>query len=145
MSCILIIEGENFDVKGFLKKTKMLPYEKHLKGEKRPFKKSGKQLIYKKNGCRFNLSDADFNDFETQRKDTIKFLKENYKKLKSLSSFGLNENETPIMGFGIENQMVNFWCQTEYLQPELLKLSGELNFGIEISLYHSALESDENE
>jgi hypothetical protein len=145
LSCILIIEGENFDVDGFLEITEMKPYEKHLKGEKRPFKKTGKQLIYKKTGCRFELSDADFNDFETQRKDVIKFLNENFKKFKSIYSFGLNIKEIPTIGFGIENQMADFWCQTEYLQPKLLKLAGELNFGIEISLYHPTLENDESE
>ena len=145
MSCILIIEGEKFDVNGFLEITEMQPYEKHLKGEKRPFKKTGKQLIYEKSGCRFELSNADFNDFETQRKDVIKFLTDNFKKLKSIYSFGINISEVPTIGFGIENQMADFWCQTEYLQPELLKLAGELNFGIEISLYHPALEEDENE
>ncbi|MFD1064126.1 hypothetical protein ACFQ1Q_12785 [Winogradskyella litorisediminis] len=142
MSCILIIEGKKFDVDGFLEITKMQPYEKHFKGEKRPFKKEGKQLVYEKNGCRFELSNADFNDFEAQRRDTIKFLNKNFKKLKSIYSFGLKITEVPTISFGIENQMADFWCQTEFLQPELLKLSGDLHFGIEISLYHPAVEND---
>jgi len=145
LSCILIIEGKKFDVDGFLESTKMQPYEKHIKGEKRPFKKTGKKPIYEESGCRFDLSTADFNDFETQRKDAIKFLKENFEKLKSLYDFGLKKSEVSSIGFGIENQMADFWCQTEYLQPELLKLAGDLNFAIEISLYHPALEDDENE
>ena len=41
--------------------------------------------------------------------------------------------------------MADFWCQSEYLQPELLKLAGELNLGIEISLYHPVLEDEESE
>lgn len=145
MSCILRIEGEKFDVDGFLEITKMEPYEKHRKGEKRLFKKTGKQLFFEESGCRFELSNADFNDFDTQRKDAIKFLNDNYKKLKSIYSFGLKKTEVPTIDFGIENQIADFWCQSEYLQPELLKLAGELNFGIEISLYHPALEDEESE
>lgn len=145
MSCILIIEGEKFDVIGFLEITEMHPYENYLIGEKRPFKKNGEELTYKKSGCKFELSVADFNDFETQRKDVTQFLMTNFKKLKSVYSFGLSKSDVPIIAFGIENQMVGFWCQTEYLQPELLKLAGELNFGIEISLYHPASKEEDIE
>ena len=145
MSCILIIEGSEFDVNEFLKETELSPYEKHLKGDKRPFKKLNKPMNYETSGCRFDLSKADFNDFEVQRKDAILFLNQNYEKLKKLNKFGLNKNEIPVIGFGIENQMADFWCQTEYLQPELLKLTGNLNIGIEISLYHPATEENETE
>jgi len=145
LSCILIIEGSEFDVNEFLKETELSPYEKHLKGDKRPFKKLNKPMNYETSGCRFDLSKADFNDFEVQRKDAILFLNQNYEKLKKLNKFGLNKNEIPVIGFGIENQMADFWCQTEYLQPELLKLTGNLNIGIEISLYHPATEENETE
>ena len=145
MSCILIIKGFEFDVNGFLKETELNPYEKHLKGDKRPFKKLNKPMIYETSGCRFDLSKADFNDFETQRNDVILFLNQNYTKLKRLNEFGLDKKEIPVIGFGIENQMADFWCQTEYLQPELLKLTGNLNFGIEISLYHPAIEENDTE
>ena len=143
MSCILIIEGSEFDVSGFLKETELEPYEKHIKGEKRPFKKLNKPPIYDTSGCRFDLSKADFNEFENQRKDVVKFLNQNFEKLKKLEKYGLNKNEIPVIGFAIENQMADFWCQTESFEPELLKLAGNLNIGIEISLYHPA--TDENE
>jgi len=145
MSCILIIEGSNFDVNGFLKETELNPYEKHLKGDKRPFKKLNKPMIYETSGCRFDLSKADFNDFGTQREDAIQFLNQNYEKLEKLNAFGLEKKEIPVIGFGIENQMTDFWCQTEYLQPELLKLTGNLNIGVEISLYHPATDENETE
>ena len=41
--------------------------------------------------------------------------------------------------------MAEFWCQTEFLQLELLKLVSELNFEIEISLYHPASDEDDEE
>lgn len=143
MSCILIIEGSEFDVNGFLKETELSAFEKHLKGDKRPFKNQDKQLQYETSGCRFDISKADFNDFESQRKDAVQFLNQNYEKLEKLNGFGLNKNEIPVIGFGIEKQIADFWCQTEYLQPELLKLTGNLNIGIEISLYQPATEETE--
>ena len=120
------------------------PYEKHLKGEKRPFKKRNHLDIYNSSGCRFDLSSEDFNNFTQQKIDAINFLKKNKKGLLKMTDLELKESETPVIGFGIENQMADFWCQQEYLQPELLKLSGELNIGIEISLYHPT-EEDNNE
>ncbi|MBA6316962.1 hypothetical protein [Cellulophaga baltica] len=145
MSCILIVEGSEFDVNRFLKETELNPYEKHLKGEKRPFKKLNKPMNYETSGCRFDLSKADFNDFETQRNDVINFLNHNYQKLERLTEFGLDKKEIAVIGFGIENQMTDFWCQTEYLQPELLKLTGNLNIGIEITLYHPEKEENKTE
>jgi hypothetical protein len=145
MSCILIIEGENFNVNEFLRLTELEPYEKHIRGEKRPFKKTGKTDIYESSGCRFDLSNAEFNQFDIQKEDVIKYLKTNLDKLKLIYSLGIKETETPIIGFAIENRMAEFWCQTEYLQPELLKLVSELNFGIEISQYHPASEDEDNE
>jgi hypothetical protein len=145
MSCILIIEGENFNVNEFLRLTELEPYEKHIRGEKRPFKKTGKTDIYESSGCRFDLSNAEFNQFDIQKEDVIKYLKTNLDKLKLIYSLGIKETETPIIGFAIENRMAEFWCQTEYLQPELLKLVSELNFGIEISQYHPASEDEDDE
>ncbi|MBC7557440.1 MAG: hypothetical protein H7195_10830 [Chryseobacterium sp.] len=145
MSCILLIEGENFNVTEFLRVAKMDPYEKHLKGEKRPFKRTGVPDIYESSGCRFTLSEADFDNFELQKIETINYLKNNFEKLKEIYTFGLTETEIPSIAFGIENKMGEFWCQSELLQLELLKLSSELNFEIEISLYHSTLDDEEEE
>lgn len=145
MSCILLIEGENFNVTEFLRVTELEPYEKHLKGEKRPFKKTGRPDIYESSGCRFDLSKADFDMFEVQKNETIDYLKNNLEKLKKVYSFGIKETEIPTIAFGIENKMAEFWCQTEFLQLELLKLVSELNFKIEISLYHPVSDEDDEE
>ena len=145
MSCILIIEGENFNVNEFLRLTELEPYEKHIRGEKRPFKKVGKTDIYETSGCRFDLSNAEFNQFDIQKEDVIKYLKTNIDKLKQIYPLGIKETETPVVGFAIENRMSDFWCQTEYLQPELLKLVSELNFGIEITQYHPASETEDED
>ena len=145
MSCILRINGKDFDVQGFLEITELKPYEQHLKGEKRPFKRTGKQLTYDESGCRFQLSDADFKEFKQQRKDAIHFLTTNFDKLKAIFSFGLSDNENPRIDFGIETRMYDVEVQCDHLEPELLRLAGNLNFGIEISQYQLANEDGESE
>ena len=106
--------------------------------------KIGKKKIHNSSGCSFDLSVADFNDFEQQRKDATEFLKNQYDKLKLVYSFGLDYDENPIIDFGTTTRMHEVEIQCDYLEPELLKLSGNLNFGIEISQYHPALEEDES-
>lgn len=132
MSCILRIDGINFRVDDFIKSTDLKPYRIYRKGDKI---KVGKKKIQNSNGCSFDLSKTGFKDFEQQRKDVIEYLNKNFLQLSTVYSFGLKNDENPTVDFGIENLMMDFWCQTEYLEPELLKLVGNLNFGIEISLY----------
>lgn len=86
------------------------------------------------------MSNADFNYFEQQRKDATEFLKANFDKLETVFSFGPSDNENPIIDFGIATRMHEVEAQFDYLEPELLKLAGNLNFGIEISQYHPAAE-----
>ena len=140
MSCVLRIDGINFKVDDFLKSTNLKPYTIYRKGEQT---KIGKMKIHNSSGCSFDLSIADFNDFEKQRKDATEFLKNQFDKLKSIYSFGLDNDENPIIDFGTTTRMFEVEIQCDYLEPELLKLAGNLNFGIEISQYHPALEEDE--
>ncbi len=142
MSCVLRVEGESFKVDQFLKETGLKAYEKHVKGEKLTIPKKNK-VTHVTSGCTFNLSKVDFDRFDLQKKDAIEFLKSNYDKLKIIFSFGLNQDENPTIDFAIETRMHEVGAQFDYLEPELLKLSGNLDFGIEISQYHPASEEDE--
>ena len=142
MSCVLRIDGTKFKVDDFLKSTDLKPYKIFRIGEKI---KIGKRKFEDSNGCSFDLSKADFNDFEQQRKDAIEFLKIHYKELKTVFEFGLTESEIPTIDFGTTTRMHDVAIQCDYLEPELLKLAGNLNFGIEISQYHPATEDYESE
>lgn len=144
MSCVLRIDGKNFKVDNFLSSTNLSPYEKHFKGEDLVIKKLNKSK-HKTSGCSFDLSGADFNRFDLQKKDAIRFLKENFDKLKEIYSFGLTKDESPTIDFAIETRMNNVGAQFDYFEPELIKLAGILNFGIEISQYHSKSEKDKTE
>lgn len=141
MSCILRIEGDNFKVHEFLKQTNLKPYIAYLKGDELGFTRRGINT-YEINGCSFDLSTADFDRFDTQKKDALNFLELHFEKLKLLPEFGLQIDEVPIIDFGIFTRMFDVAVQSDYLEPKLLKLAGELNFGIEISQY---IESENEE
>lgn len=50
--------------------------------------------------------------------------------------FGLLAEENPVIDFGITTKMhEEYYVHSDYLHPDLLKLAGNLNFGIEISQY----------
>jgi hypothetical protein len=142
MSCVLRIDGSKFKVDDFLKSTDLKPYKIFRVGEKI---KIGKRKFKESNGCYFDLSQAEFNNFEQQRKDAIEFLKSHYNELEKVFGFGLNENENPTIDFGTTTRMNDVSIQCDYLEPELLKLAGNLNFGIEISQYHPSIEDFESE
>jgi hypothetical protein len=143
MSCILRIDGKSFNVDDFLKSTGLKPYKIFRIGEKI---KIGKKKVEDSNGCSFDLSKADFKNFEQQKKDATEFLKINFEQLKTVFSFGLLAEENPTIDFGITTKMHEvFFVHSDYLQPELLKLAGNLNFGIEISQYQPSTEDYESE
>ena len=143
MSCILRIEGENFKVHEFIAETNLEPYIAFIKGDKLGFKRRGID-IYESNGCSFELSNAEFDKFDLQKKDALEFLEKHFDKLKLLFEFGLEKNEIPTIDFGIFTRMFDVQIQSDYLEPKLLKLAGELNFGIEISQYIQS-EEEQNE
>jgi hypothetical protein len=142
MSCVLRIDGKDFKVDDFLKSSNLKPYRIYRKGEKIEI---GKRKLEEGSGCSFDLSTANFNDFEQQRKDAVKFLKTHFDKLNTVFSYGLSKSEIPTIDFGTATRMHNVEIQCDYLEPELLKLAGNLNFGIEISQYHPSAEDLESE
>ncbi|PQV64328.1 hypothetical protein B1R32_1059 [Abditibacterium utsteinense] len=86
------------------------------------------------NGFCIAASDADSYDFEIQKQDVINFLMANYAELERLMSDGESWGS---LDFGIANLIseAGFWSQSEYLQPELLRLAGNLGLTIGISRY----------
>jgi hypothetical protein len=134
MSCILRINGISFDVDDFLNETGLIAYLQFKTGDDIGFKKKGK-VKYETNGCSFDLSTAEFDNFEKQKADTISFLTTHFDKLKKVRSFGLDLDEIPVIDFAIESDTEIYPVQNDYLQPELLKLAGDLSFGIKISHY----------
>lgn len=125
-NCVFHATGENFAVDGFLAVVQAKPYQVFRRGES--FGKKGR--IREHSGFSLDVSDSD-DELSQDVEDAIQFLKKNHALLSKLADWP-----------GVTDRRLDFGCyckgwflQSEYLPPELLKLAGELNIGIELSLY----------
>lgn len=134
MSCILTIGGQNFDVDNFVETTKLRPYRKSYKGQpKFKTKPDGEKLT--RSSISIQTSKADFNNLKKQIADTIRYLKRNKEKL---SLIGATKGiEYAVLDFGIDLRIdrKKVLTQSDTFPSELLKLAGDLNLDIELSIY----------
>jgi hypothetical protein len=137
MSCVLRISGKLFDVSRFIGDTNLKPYKTFKKGEL--IESVKKQHRYHDNGCYFDASKAEFDNLNKQISDSIRFLKKNFKHFKSLSKYGIKQNDQAVLDFGIESRLKkNIVVQSDRFPSELLLICGELGFAIELSQYWTA-------
>lgn len=140
MSCILTINGRNFDVDTFIETSKLKPYRKSYKGQpKFETKPAGEKLTH--SSISLETSKADFNDIKKQIDDTIRFLKINNDKLAHIvSTKGIDK---AVLDFGIDLRIdrKKVLIQSDTFPNELLKLAGDLGLDIEFSLYPVDLEA----
>ncbi|PRP66026.1 hypothetical protein [Nonlabens agnitus] len=145
MSCILRVSGEKFKVDEFLLFSKLKAYSVCRIGEKRDHRMKLDSEFHETNGFQLEVSNADYNDFDRQKADAVNFLKQNYKCLGNINTYGLHtgKEDSIYLDFAIENLYLDFYVQTKFLEPELLQLAGNLNIEIALSLYEP--DSDEEE
>jgi hypothetical protein len=139
MSCILTIGGENLNVEDFIQKTGLQPYKNFFKGEPRlRTKPEGKKHPF--SGLSIEASGAGFSQLDKQIENTIEFLRSNKEKLRYISV--TKEVDFATLDFGIELRIdfERVVYQFEHFPSELLKLAGELEIGLDISLYPSPSE-----
>ena len=134
MSCILTIIGRHFDVDAFTITSKLRPFRKSYKGQpKYKSKPDGEKLPH--SSISILTSKADFDNLKKQIADTIRFLKRDKDKLVHIAS--TKEIDYAILDFGIYLRIdrKKVLTQSETFPSELLKLAGNLNLDIELSIY----------
>lgn len=140
MSCILTINGRNFDVDTFIETSKLKPYRKSYKGQpKFETKPASEKLTH--SSISLETSKADFDNLKKQISDTIRFLKINKDKLAYIvSTKGIDK---AVLNFGIDLRIdrKKVLIQSDTFPNELLRLAGELGLDIELSLYPVDLEA----
>jgi hypothetical protein len=122
-------------LRGFVEKSDISIYDSHEKGDPCKFKKRPPKNDY---GFKCSVSDQGFDDFEGQISDAITFLSNHIDELKKLvSQYDIYDIR---LDFPIESRLMkqNLFSQCDFLPPELIKLSGEVGLGIEISQYCSS-------
>lgn len=125
MSCIFRVVGSDFDVDAFLNDFALTPYRVFHKGERR-----GEKSIHEQCGFTMVASDAEMEEPPQQVRDAIEFLKANQVELEKLRHV---PGVTMCLDFGIADRDVVVQC--DRFPPELLRLAGNLEIGIEISHY----------
>lgn len=138
MSCVLSIIGKNLNVDELLSSTKLKVAEIRHKGEAINKLDNTKKLPY--SYVSILTSNAEFDKLQAQINDTIKYLKRNFDKLKLVST--VKNIDYFVLNFGIDLTInkKNILTQNEMLPSKLLKLCGDLNIDIELSIYPKDLE-----
>jgi hypothetical protein len=121
--------GFDFAVDKFLQQSTLVPDSIWRKGERRLA-----QRVHGGSGFSMVASQADMSNLKQQVEDAIAFLKANQGELEQLQNFlGV---ERMCLDFGIEDRDVAVQC--DYFPPELLRVAGNLNVGIEVTRYPQA-------
>lgn len=134
MSCVLTIAGLNLDIDDFVYKTKLRPHKKSYKGLPRfATQPDGDKLSQSR--ISIITSRAGFNDLTKQIADTIRYVKRNRSKLSHISS--TKGIDYAVLNFGIDLRIdrKNVLTQSDTFPAALLKLAGDLNLDIELSIY----------
>lgn len=134
MSCVLRLEGEGFDVHGFLAHCGITAYQVWEAGEQDALGRTHRHA-----GCKEDVSSADLSDLAGQVKEAIDFLSTHASALSELTRFGLPA-ECGELDFAIETRMFDVGVQTDRFPALLLKLAGNAGLTICLSQYPPATE-----
>ena len=126
--CVLRVASADFQVDDFLKTSTLHPCNVYRRAE--PRGQTGK--LNNKTGMTVIVSEANGDELAQQVQDAAAFLEQNRGEINRLRSYVGNEGIT--LDFGIWSKEV--LGQYNYLPPRLLRLAGELEVGIELSIYH---------
>jgi hypothetical protein len=135
MSCVLSLQGRDFDVDRFLTTSALpLPFKVKRKGEPRwPQKPQGATMSF--SVLSIVTSESDFNNLKQQIEDTIEYLERNKQYLRHISKADDIEFATLDFGVDLRIDREKLPCHSERLPAKLLLLAGEFGLDIELSLY----------
>jgi hypothetical protein len=131
MSCILRVVGTDLDVDALAKSVPIVPYRIDRKGERwRPQSKVNFELS-KRSGLHFDVGGSSDSDLAQQVAAAIGFLSTYFDPISiMMTSPGVDGGS---LDFKVDVE--EYAMQCDYLPPELLRLAGSLNLGIEVSHY----------
>lgn len=131
---ILHVSGAQFDPDAYLKIVTFKPYRVHKIGE--PMKRGRPNATWTDSGFSVALGAKDEDNLASQIEMAIDFVNKHYDELKQLQNIDkirLDFGYLPRRG---EDGLIMF-AQFNYFPPEFLRKCGELQIGIELSLYQA--------
>ncbi|UII24261.1 hypothetical protein [Fulvivirga ligni] len=131
--CVLHVTCGKTLIKPFLDATEMPIYQFHERGDTIKIGLN-KNELYEDSGFSCEISDRNWNDFEGQIDDLKQFLHNYHSDLVLLKTH--YEIKTWIVDLPYFLRLNGeFFSQSDYLDPEIMKLLSALDIGLELSLY----------
>jgi hypothetical protein len=131
---VLRVVGEAFDPGPILEGMSLQPYAKFRKGEKRFPDNPRSEKLHPTGGFKCDVSSA-CGVLADQVMDAIAFLQRHYNDLARLRSHPDVEAMSIDFGYHLRMDGETVIFQSDSLPPELLRLTGESDIGIDLSLY----------
>jgi hypothetical protein len=131
---ILHVSGTHFDPDTALKKVSFKPYMVHKTGE--PMKRGRANATWPDSGFSVALGTKDEDNLASQIETAIEFVNKHYdelKQLRDIDDIRLDFGYLPRRG----EDGLTVAIQCDYFPPDFLRKCGELQIGIELSLYHT--------
>lgn len=125
--CVLRAAGVDFNLDGFLKSSALTPCNVYRKGEL----KGARGKRNETSGLTVVVSDASGDDLGRQIEDAKNFLRQHQAEIRRLLNYEGVEGASLDFGVLRKSEFVNYF----YFPPDLLRLSGDLALGIELSVY----------
>ncbi|MDT0584351.1 MULTISPECIES: hypothetical protein [Alteromonadaceae] len=136
MACYLRVYGDDLNVIELLEAHNIKPSKIWKKGL--PRFKSAPSKLNSNSGFNVLISGAEWDEFEKQKLDALKYLEEHKSTLSSIAMY--SGVDSGYLDFGIEWRDVTVQCDS--FPPNLIKLVGQIGFGIELSQYTPDEEDD---
>ncbi len=133
MTCTLSARGKDFDVDAFLSRTKLPLKRAHFWIQGTPT--LNRKRIHHDSGFSESVSRDRWDNLRAAITEVLRFLQANRKELAKLKRTKGVEDLMLDFGFSSRVGTENIAVQGEYLPPEFLRLAGELNIGIGLSIY----------
>jgi hypothetical protein len=124
--CVLRATGDSFQVENFLEVSSLVPCNIFIKGERK-----ASNRLWDTCGITIVVSDSDGSELATQIRDAIEFLRNNRDELFRLRNF--DGVEVMELDFGIYRK--NGFLQSNLFPAELIVFAGDLQIGIELSIF----------
>ena len=126
--CVLRVSGTNIAVKEFLKNSSFDPCVIFDENNQ-----SRKNKVTKTFGFNVSISEAEFEDLDTQITDVVSFLKKECRELKRLEEF--EDIEVVSVDFAISTPPEEIVVWTRSFPPELLALLGSLGISLDFTIW----------
>ena len=139
MTCVLRVDGANFDVDAFVATSALAPHSVWRQGEPRYPQSNPDGKRHGTSGIRILVSKVEFSDLGQQVAAAVEFLRQHHDAVHALVSGSGVESAT--LDFGVEMSWPSWPSFT--FTPELLSLAGSVGVAVCLSVCPVELETDD--